>query len=191
MVNAPESWPMGEYKDVESNNYYNCVREKSNGNPAALARSKRALQHLARDHARLPMQWDGTPHAGFTVSDKPWMRVNDDYGDINVKKQTLNEKSILSFWKQVLKLRKEYADLLIHGAFKILDGDNEKVFLFAKIMMSQTIVVALNFTEENQSFEWGEMVRRKSFGYLTSNYNDELVGVLRPFEGRVYLANQT
>ena len=40
MVNAPESWPMDEYKDVESNNYYNCVREKSNGNPAALAHSK-------------------------------------------------------------------------------------------------------------------------------------------------------
>lgn len=49
MVDAPESWPMGEYKDVESNNYYNCVSEKSNGNPVALARSKRVLQHLARD----------------------------------------------------------------------------------------------------------------------------------------------
>jgi len=77
------------------------------------------------------------------------MRVNDNYGDINVKKQTPDEKSILSFWKQVLKLWKEYADLLIHGAFKILDRGNEKVFLFEKTTMSRTIVVALKFTEEN------------------------------------------
>ena len=83
-----------------------------------MARSKRALQHLARDHARLPMQWDGTPHAGFTVSDKPWMRVNDNYGDIYVKKQILDEKSILSFWKQVLSFVQSFVQSLCTQSFR-------------------------------------------------------------------------
>lgn len=189
MVNAPESWPMEEYKDVEGNNYYNFIRERSNGDPAAVARARRALQHLARDHARLPMQWDGTPYAGFTTSEKPWMRVNDNYGDINVKKQALDEKSILSFWKQMLKLRKEYPNLLVHGGFKVLDKDNENVFMFEKTAMSQTLVVVLNFTEENQPFELPTIAGSKSFKCLISNYDDEVTGVLRSFEGRAYFAS--
>ncbi|KAF4975302.1 hypothetical protein F66182_17572, partial [Fusarium sp. NRRL 66182] len=58
MVNAPSSWPISEYKDVESTNFYRFVREITNDDPIALAKTKVALQHLARDHARLPMQWD-------------------------------------------------------------------------------------------------------------------------------------
>jgi glycosidase len=42
-VNAPESWSMDEYKDIES---YAFVREKTNGDAAALSRAKVAIQHL-------------------------------------------------------------------------------------------------------------------------------------------------
>lgn len=70
------------------------------------------LQRKARDHARNPMQWDDTPHAGFSRSrdgsetTKPWMRVHDDYREWNVAKQKDDSDSVLSFWKAMIAFRK-------------------------------------------------------------------------------------
>lgn len=67
------------------------------------------IQRKARDHARNPMQWDDSPHAGFTQGDsEPWMRVHDDYTEWNVAAQKDDPKSVLSFWKQMLAFRKKH-----------------------------------------------------------------------------------
>lgn len=56
MINMPVEWPIEEYKDVDSSNYYSMVAQRSNNDPQELAKAKASLQHLARDHARTPMQ---------------------------------------------------------------------------------------------------------------------------------------
>jgi oligo-1,6-glucosidase len=42
----------------------------------------------------------------------PWMRVNDDYSFCNVASQIDDPDSVLSFWKQALKVRKAH-DVLV------------------------------------------------------------------------------
>lgn len=65
------------------------------------------FQRKARDHARTPVQWDSTTHAGFT-SGAPWMRVNDDYADgWNVEAERKNPSSVFHFWKKALQFRKD------------------------------------------------------------------------------------
>lgn len=44
------------------------------------------------------MQWDTTENAGFS-KEKPWMKVNPNYVDINAREQENNLNSILNFYK--------------------------------------------------------------------------------------------
>jgi oligo-1,6-glucosidase len=187
MVNVPTSWPISEYRDVESSNYYAYVWGKTGGDPAALRHAKLALQYLARDHARVPMQWDGSYQSGFTSSDKPWMRINDSYIDINVKRQALDRNSVLSFWKQMLQLRKEYADIFVHGIYRTLDEDDPHVFTFRKTTPRRTAVTILNFSDRCQSYKKNPAGSLGNAKRLAGNYEDEVAGQLRPFEACVYL----
>jgi len=55
------------------------------------------------------MQWDDTPHAGFTsAGSKPWMRVHDDHTEWNVAAQKDDPESVFSFWKDMLVFRKKH-----------------------------------------------------------------------------------
>jgi oligo-1,6-glucosidase len=183
MINAPKDWDMSEYKDVESKNYWaEAVRLADNGtDPTRKERIKHGLQLMARDHARLPYQWDGSVNAGFTAG-KPWMRVHDAYTTINVEKQEGDEGSVLAFYKKVLRLRKEHRDVFVYGRFELRDVEDESTFIYVKRYEGKMALVALNFTTEAQ-------VLRDTGGMklLVSSYAKGREGVLEPLEGRIYI----
>ncbi|RFU23807.1 hypothetical protein B7463_g12533, partial [Scytalidium lignicola] len=188
MINMPKSWPVEEYKCIKSVNHYNMVKKLTNNDPAELSKALKGIQQVARDHARTPMQWDSSENAGFTNGPgRPWMRVHDEYPSINVEKQISDPKSILSFWKQMLRLRKQYADLLIYGDYEVYDVENVDTFIFSKTYGGQYALVVLNFTAKEQGFENPmEEKKRGKLELLVSNVEDP-VDTLKPYEGRVYL----
>lgn len=188
MVNLPREWSIDEYKDIDSTNYYRMTSKVTNNDPVELERAMVSLQHLARDNARLPMQWNSEAYAGFSpaASAKPWMRPHDNYPEINVKLQEKDASSVLSFWKQMNLLRKEYSDLLVFGDFDIIDEPNQSVFTFTKTRRDQTILVVLNFSETPQKFEKPESIKSDDWRLLANNVN-ELTEDLQAFEGRVFL----
>ncbi|KAJ5094302.1 hypothetical protein N7456_010163 [Penicillium angulare] len=191
MVNAPKSWPISEYKDVDSINYFKHVETMTGGGTGALERAKAALQHMARDHGRLPMQWDNMPNAGFSNAGvETWMRVHDGYESINVKKQEGDTSSILSFWKTVLSHRKQNLRVFAHGFFSLLESEHESVLAYEKTSKDQRLVGVFNFTKESQSIDLVSRLGLKGSTCLMSNYADENTGLLRPFEGRLYLMGQ-
>ncbi|KAJ5984866.1 hypothetical protein N7499_008915 [Penicillium canescens] len=186
MINAPRDWSIDEYKDIEGLGYYREAerRSASGDDPKRKERIMDGLRILARDHSRLPMQWDGSEHAGFTTG-KPWMRAHDLSNEINVKKQENDPCSVLSFWKNVLRLRKKYRDLFIHGAFEVLDYENQETFCFVKSRDDRQALVVLNFTAASQPFTQAKKTVGKSL--LVSNYDSSSLETLGPFEGRVYV----
>ncbi|KAL2865267.1 glycoside hydrolase family 13 protein [Aspergillus lucknowensis] len=190
MVNAPEEWGVEEYKDVDSTNYYHMVREMSNNDPDKLKEALQAMQHLARDHSRLPMQWSAEPNAGFSPpSAKPWMRAHDNHTEINVQAQNDNSSSVLSFWKKMLRLRKEYADLFVFGIFELLDEQNGEVFSYMKKSGGKSVLVALNFSDTPQKVE---QVEGRGWELLISSVGEEASAGdanLQPWEGRIYEAS--
>jgi oligo-1,6-glucosidase len=188
MINAPKEWPIEDYKDIESINYYNSVKERTNNDPKAMAHVMKGIQILGRDHARLPMQWDDSPYAGFTTKKTgAWMRTNDSYKTINVAAQAHDPNSVLTFWKQMLKLRREYRDVFVHGEFEGFDMENENTFTFGKRWGSKRALVVLNFTGEEQ--RWGKPEGVGKLEVLVGNLGEEerREGVLGGYEGRVYL----
>lgn len=60
-------------------------------------------------------QWDDAPHGGFTTG-TPWMRVNDDYATWNVAAEAKDADSVLNFWKNMLRLRKEQEVFVRRGS---------------------------------------------------------------------------
>lgn len=189
MINAPKDWPIEDYKDIESINYYNSIAERTNNDTKALAHVMKSIQTLGRDHARLPMQWDDSPYAGFTSrKEGAWMRTNDSYTTINVASQLKNPSSVLNFWKSMLRTRKSYRELFVHGSFESFDIENEHTFVFAKMFARDTAVVVLNFEEERSEFRRPDVGGGK-WELLVGNVEgvDGTVDRLEGYEGRIYL----
>ncbi|KAK4138171.1 glycoside hydrolase family 13 protein [Trichocladium antarcticum] len=196
MINVPRSWPIDAYRDIESVNFYKTMAAESRNDPAELEYVMRSLQVLGRDNARLPMQWDGSAHAGFTDREEgAWMRVHDAYQEINVARQVqAGEESVLGFWKKMIRFRKEHRDVLVHGVFEGFGMEDENTFVFGKKGAGgEKVAVALNFTADEHEVE---LPGYGGLQFVVGSYGDAgeaergaqgRVRKLRPWEGRLYL----
>lgn len=187
MVNAPKNWPVDEYKDIASINFCHAMKAKVGGEPKALARTLAGLQYLARDHARIPMSWDESSNAGFTQGEKAWMRVHDNYALVNVQNQLSDRQSVRSFWKKILRVRKEHADVLVHGIYKAVQDQDLNVLVYEKHGSGRKAVVALNFSGTEQSIQIMPSIDGAKKDTYMSTYGDLIEGRLRPYEGRVWI----
>ncbi|KAF2496718.1 glycoside hydrolase [Lophium mytilinum] len=190
--NVPPSWGPEEYKDIESINFWKKNNELYPNNPEKLALAHKILQRKARDNARTPVQWDDSPHAGFTSADaKPWMRVNDDYKTVNAAAQLKLSKdlSVHAFWKRGMENRKKHKDAFVYGDFHLLDEAHKQVFAYKKSSKSETWVVALNFSGETA--KWDGLGGLKIAKWVAGNYDESLLAEkatsgtveLKPWEG--------
>lgn len=92
------------------------------------------------------MQWDDSSHAGFSTAE-PWISVHDDYKTLNAAKQIGSKESVYQYWASVLRLRKEFPDLLVYGRFELMSGDDADVFSYTRTSSSSPgrAVVVANF----------------------------------------------
>ena len=94
-----------------------------------------------RDGERTPMQWDQTAHAGFTTG-TPWLPMPGSAGARSVAVESKDPRSILSYTRQLLALRRANP-ALAHGDYQAL-GDDPHVLVYARHAGGQTAVVVLN-----------------------------------------------
>jgi alpha-glucosidase len=105
-----------------------------------------------RDGERTPMQWDGSPEAGFTTSDKPWLPVPDTYKTVNVAEEVRDDDSLLNWYKQLIRLRRDNP-ALHSGKLTMLNASDTRVLAWMRQVPGQpAVVVACNFTAEPQKF---------------------------------------
>lgn len=76
------------------------------------------ITFISRDHSRTPMQWDSSAKAGFTDG-RPWIRVNPNYRQINVKDSQSNPHSIWHYYRNLIDLRQN-TPTLRHGQIKFI-----------------------------------------------------------------------
>lgn len=133
-----------DYDDLETKNQYQLALDHGFDKKEALE----ICFHHSRDNARRPMQWSNSLNGGFTTG-SPWMQLNPEYMEINVKEQQWNPDSVLSYYKQLLALKKtdEYREVLTYGNFTpAYDGD-EKIFAFCREDEEKKIWIGANFGE--------------------------------------------
>jgi len=101
---------------------------------------------LGRDPERTPMQWDDTPHAGFS-SAQPWLPVAADHGTVNVARQRVDPRSMLNLYRRLIELRRRNPALAV-GAYRAMPGAGE-LLSYSRVAPGQRIAVALNFGPES------------------------------------------
>jgi len=103
--------------------------------------------YVNRDGCRTPMQWDGSPNAGFCDENaNPWLPVHKNYPSVNVKQQLSDEDSLLHVYQKLLSLR-HGNKALREGSLQLLDepvGD-EKLLVYRRDFEDEVILVAINF----------------------------------------------
>nr|WP_245648296.1 alpha,alpha-phosphotrehalase [Paenibacillus borealis] len=137
-----------EFRDIESLNMYRILQEQGKSPEAALS----ILQERSRDNSRTPMQWDDSPNAGFT-SGTPWLKVDERYPDINVKKELERPDSILHHYRKLIALRKEHA-VFTRGVFRRMDEGHPEVFAYTRTGEGEALVVVSNFSSKEISFRF-------------------------------------
>lgn len=165
---------MKEYKDIESINFWKNAMELYGNDPKQLAAERKILEQKARDHARSPMQWNGEKHGGFCEpSVEPWMRVNDDYKDVNAEKQQSahdeQDLSVWQFWQRGLANRKAHSDVFVYGEFHAVGPESDEVFAYLRIgKKSGKWLVVLNFS--GKRVDWDIPNDLKVEGWMAGNY---------------------
>ncbi|MCV2490929.1 alpha-glucosidase [Geodermatophilus sp. YIM 151500] len=137
MANYPFT-DIEEFLDVESVNHYAQAVAHGEDPDDVLA----GLRKMSRDNARTPVQWDGSPSAGFTTG-RPWLPVNPDAAEWNADAQRDDPGSVLAHYRRLIALRHESAVVAL-GHFEMLLPDHEHVYAFRRTLGDDALVVVCN-----------------------------------------------
>ena len=89
------------------------------------------------------MQWDATANAGFTRGD-PWLPLASDAQRVNVGVQRDDPRSLFSFYRRLLRIRKASPALRL-GRYRSLPAARG-VYAYERQADDERVFVALNFT---------------------------------------------
>jgi alpha-glucosidase len=178
----------GQIRDTAALAQYRALLQEPDMTPE---KAFKLVVEITRDRCRSPMQWDGTPNAGFgPASATTWLPVHPNYNQgVNVAAQDGDPASLLSFYRRMLALRRA-TPALIAGDYTALHEDAEDYLAFTRATGEQTVLVALNFSEHPQTVALAPLplLRRELFSSAARpSTNDSSAQVeLAPFE--VYVA---
>ena len=179
---------IGQFRDVESLNYYQILQDRGLAARDAL----RIVQIHSRDNGRTPMQWDGSRYAGFTDADsarEPWIGVNSNHDRINAASQTEDENSIFSHYRKLVQMRKDL-DVIAYGSFEPLAEKHPSVLAYRRAYENQDLIVVNNFY--GKECTWKDGLSMKGYRCVLTNYADENPAsetgewTLRPYESMVW-----
>lgn len=176
-----------DYNDVGMINYYHVETAKGRSHDDIM----NVIWEKGRDNARTPMQWDASNMGGFTTAEHTWLGVNPNYTEINVEAQLNDPDSILSFYKKLIRLRKENP-VFVYGTYDLLAANHPKLFVYTRRLGKQKVIVINNFSEKSTRFRLPGSLSYSTSELVLNNY-EVLVKklqknfTLRPYETRVYM----
>ena len=184
MTNVPfES--IDEFQDLEILNFW---RETVLTGGMSKEDAMKGFLAKGRDNARTPMQWDASPNAGFTTG-KPWLKVNPNYKTINAEESMKDPDSVFHYYQKLIQLRHQY-DIIVYGTYEEYYPEDKNLYVYSRHLGSQTLFVALNFSNEIQKLQIPSQLNLSGSKLLISNYSNkesEIPTQLRPYEAIVYL----
>lgn len=183
MTNVPFKG-IADFRDLDSINAYWELTGKGIFKEEEMLRF---LRYKSRDNARTPMQWDASPNAGFTEGE-PWIMVNPNYGEINAADQIGRDDSVFSFYKELVKLRKE-KPVVVNGEYRLLDPESEDVFVYERSFHEEHLLVVCSFAEKELLWRLPEEMAGQAAKRVIGNYEGQQWGpelMLRPYEASVW-----
>ncbi len=136
---------MEDFNDLSSiDQYYRSIEEGFS--------KEQALEFVnlrSRDNARTPFPWNDKENAGFSDS-KPWLKLTENYQEINAQSQINDSESVLEFYKKMIKFRQKskYSDCLIYGSIEPIEVDNDKIIAYRRRL--DKIIIDCYYSFSNQ-----------------------------------------
>lgn len=139
-----------EFDDISTKDQYHIARKAGLSNEEALE----VCAKMSRDNARTPMQWSSKENAGFTTG-MPWLKVNSNYKEINVKSQEKDADSVLNYYRKLVKVRKspEYKEVFTYGQFEPAYEDTDSIMAYYRFDGEKRVLVVANFGKEAVELE--------------------------------------
>lgn len=142
------------------------------------AQSLKFVNDRSRDNSRMPFPWTAEANGGFT-SGMPWLKCNDDYAAICAKKQEQDKDSLLHYYRNLIRIRKDEAnrECLIYGEVREIENAVESVIAFERIAENgEKIQIWINMSDEIQKADIieGEL--------LCNNYSEFNRTSLQPYQ---------
>ena len=146
MTNFPFS-SFEQFRDVESLNWITEARGKGVDDSTIM----NSLRARSRDNSRTPMQWDSTPHGGFT-NGEPWIAVNPNFHDVNAAAAVVDPGSVFHHYRRLIALRHEMR-IVVHGDFELLEPEHPAVFAYRRMLDAESLLVVANLSGDAVRFD--------------------------------------
>jgi alpha-glucosidase len=183
MTNYPFS-SIEEVDAKDSHSQYNGLLEEGKSVEEAL----KITTHWTRDHSRTPMQWDDSEGSGFTEG-TPWLAINPNKAEINVKSEEQEKLSTLNYYKQLIHLRKT-TSVLINGTFELLLSKHPQVFAYLRKDEEAEVFVLVNLSKDAVQIDLPTRVSSEKWQEVLTNDHTKKVEKrmsLSGFEAHVYM----
>lgn len=175
-----------DYVDVSTITMYKLFRKFGFSHNFVMKR----CMYSSRDNARTPVQWSAGKNAGFTDGEKAWFKINPNYTDVNVESQQNDPDSLLNFYRQLLKIRKENP-IVIYGDYKLHYKSSKKLYVYERNLDGKHLLVVTNMSAKPCTFKAPKGFDLEKGKLLVSSYGrtDSEGGkiALKPYEARTYL----
>ncbi|MDR2464882.1 MAG: alpha-glucosidase [Streptococcaceae bacterium] len=143
---------ISEVNDIESVNMYRERLDSGFQKEDILS----SINAKGRDNARTPVQWNDSPHGGFTTG-TPWLAVNPNYSEINVERALSEKNSVFYTYQKLIQLRKEN-QIMIYGDYTLLDTADE-IFAYVRSFEGKTWLVVANMSGHSNPFSTNEKIQ--------------------------------
>lgn len=164
-----------EINDISTHDQYKLALEHGLDKEKAL----KAVTRCSRDNARTPMQWTSEKNAGFTTGE-PWLKVNSNYERINAEDQMKRPDSVFSFYKELIRLRKDerYKECIVYGKQIPVLEDVDNLMAFYRQSDTKTLFVIANYQKDAREIDIPDMEGK----IIINNY-----GIVEKIGTKLYL----
>lgn len=98
----------------------------------------------SRDHSRVPMPWDRSPHAGFTTG-TPWIVGDGHDVGLCVAAQDEDPQSVLALYRELARLRRS-SEALVYGEFRVVSRSRRHYWEYERSLDGETWTVQANLS---------------------------------------------
>ncbi|WP_214857193.1 alpha-glucosidase [Exiguobacterium sp. s191] len=167
-----------DFDDISSIDQYYRSMQEGHSEQEAL----HFINLRSRDNSRTPFHWTHHEHAGFSDA-TPWLKMNENYRDINVALQEHSATSLLNFYRLMISIRQhsEASDTLVYGDFLPLYETHPHLVAYERKLGEEAVICYFNFSNQ-----YIDLPNEPKGTVLLDNYHfvdgvSETPSILRPY----------
>jgi len=171
---------IGEYRDLDSRLYYQ--QQRAAGVPESQVLSRLAMK--SRDNARTPMPWTHQQFGGFS-DQQPWINMTPGTEQINVERESHDPHSVLTFYQQLIRLKKS-VPALERGRYELIDTRDDQLYVYRRTLNGDNWLVVVNMSNQVATTQEFDLNTSELIFTNTEVDADSDDPQIQPWEARLY-----